>query len=62
MNLVDKEDWRGRIEETIALCTLDNLTYILHTTRHCRERKEWCLQPLGYDLDQGGLPHARRSP
>ena len=62
VDLVDEEDRRGGIEEAAVLCPLDDVAHVLHAARHRREGVERRLQPVGDDLRQRRLAHARRSP
>ena len=62
MNLIYEENGRHGVEETSALCPLNDVSYILHTARYGRESIERRLQTMCYDLRKGGLPDTGRSP
>ena len=62
MDFVDKQNWTGVVEESVALGFLNDLAHILHTAGYGTERIEGSFELFGNDCSQCGFAHSRRSP
>ena len=60
--LVDEKNGRQGVKKAVAAGPFDDLTHVFHAACHGAERVERCLEAVGDDLRQRGLPHSRRAP